>query len=211
MEVSIQGTAGRLAGVLWQPEGTPRASVVLCHPHPTRGGTMDSSVVFRAGRALQGAGLAVLRFDFRGVRASEGHHDGDEWQDLDVALAWLAGRYPRLPQWAAGFSFGARTVCELLAREPDRVERVLLIALPLLAYPCEAVGELRVPGLVLMAGEDEFGTSVALEARFPHLAGHLTIDEVPGADHFFTGALEDLQQRVETWAQEALSKNQAPR
>lgn len=216
MEVIIQGPAGRLAGVLWEPEGAPlatRASVALCHPHPAHGGTMDNKVVFRVGRALQAAGLAVLRFNFRGVGASEGVHDGQgaEEGDLAAALDWLKQRYPDTPRWAAGFSFGSRTVCGLLAREPERVERVLLIALPVLAYPCAEAGQLTLPGLILMAGDDNFGTRAALEARFPDLTQRMTIDEVPGVDHFFTGALDDLQQRIEAWASGAPTERQAPR
>ena len=58
MDVAIQGPVGSLAGVLWEPEGAPRAAGVLAHPHPRHGGTMDSNVVFRAARAMK----RLLRF-----------------------------------------------------------------------------------------------------------------------------------------------------
>ena len=202
MDVWIEGPAGRLHGVLWEPKAPPRAAAVLCHPHPAHGGNMNSNVVHRAGRALQRAGLAVLRFDFRGVRRSEGAHDGDgaEEGDLEAALAWLAGRYPGLPLWAGGFSFGARTAVGLLARAPGDVERVLLLALPVLAYPCEGAEDLRLPGLVLMGSADSFGTRAALEERLPGLVQRMEVEEIAGADHFFAGALDVLQARVQAWA-----------
>jgi len=202
MIVWIDGPAGRLHGVLWEPDSSARAAAVVCHPHPSHGGNMNSNVVYRAARGLQEAGLAVLRFDLRGVRRSEGAHDGcgAEEGDLEAALAWLEARFPGLPRWAAGFSFGARTAAGLLARRPELAERVLLIALPVLAYPCEEAARLEVPGLILMAGGDEFGTRGALEARFPELTTRMEVDEIPGVDHFFTGALDVLQARVQAWA-----------
>lgn len=207
MNVWIDGPAGRLHGVLWEPDGPARAAAVVCHPHPAHGGNMNNNVVYRAARGLQEAGLAVLRFDFRSVRRSEGTHDGRgaEEGDLEAALGWLEARFPDLPRWAAGFSFGARTTTGLLARAPERAQRALLIALPVLAYPCLEAERLDVPGLILMAGEDEFGTRAALEARFPELAARMEVDEIDGADHFFTGALDVLQARVQAWATANLS------
>ena len=78
MALFIQGPAGRLEAKLWSPPSgeAPRAAAVVCHPHPLYGGTMDNNVVFRVARGLQHAGLAVLRFNFRGAGASEGVHDG---------------------------------------------------------------------------------------------------------------------------------------
>src|SRR6478735_6650392 len=77
MDLFLPGPAGRLEAKLWEPEaGAPKAAIVFCHPHPLGGGTMDNKVVFRASRGLQEAGLAVLRFNFRGVRRSAGKHDG---------------------------------------------------------------------------------------------------------------------------------------
>lgn len=171
---------------------------------------MDNNVVHRTARALEQAGVAVLRFDFRGVRRSEGSHDGHgaEEGDLAAALDWMTERFPDLELWAGGFSFGSRTAVGLLSRHPGRVARVLLVALPVLAYPIDEASQLTLPGLALMAGEDEFGTRVALEARFPALSQRLEIEEIEGVDHFFSGALPQLQERVHGWAARSLEANQ---
>lgn len=209
MEFFFQGPEGRLEGELWQPEGEPRAAAVFCHPHPEHGGKMNSSVVFRAARGLQEAGVAVLRFNFRGVGRSEGTHHGrggpgSEEDDVASALDALAGRYPGLPLWAGGFSFGSRQVVGLAVREA-RIERILLVALPVLAYECEAVHALKTPGLAIMAENDTFGTRAALEERFPELRLVLEIDEVRGTDHFFGGATQVLQEKTRAWATRTLA------
>jgi alpha/beta superfamily hydrolase len=194
MSLFIPGPLGPLEARLWKAEGEPRAAAVFCHPHPLHGGTMHSTPVFRVARALQTAGAAVLRFNFRGVGRSAGTHHGagGEVEDARAALDWLAGELSGAPLWAGGFSFGARTAATLALSEP-RLARVVLIAMPVLAYDCSFLDELRAPGLICQAGEDEFGNLAALRARHPALDPRLELREVPGADHFFHGHVDELQ------------------
>ncbi|HIF41313.1 MAG TPA: hypothetical protein EYQ74_09470 [Planctomycetes bacterium] len=211
MKVCIEAPTGELEGALWLPEGPPRAAIVLGHPHPLHGGSMDSSVVFRAGRVLQEVGLAVLRLNYRGVGASAGtfHGEGGEVEDHLAALDWLEGEVAGAPLWAGGFSFGARTAAALATRE-ERIRQVLLIALPVLAFPCALADDVRCPGLVLMASEDAFGTAADVKAVLPGLASRVEVGEVEGADHFFGGKLQDLQARIGDWAQRALHTEPSP-
>jgi hypothetical protein len=187
-----------------QPEH-PRAAAVLCHPHPLYGGTMNSSVVFRAARGLELAGVQVLRFNFRGVGKSEGMHDGQggEGQDLRAALDWLEARSAGLELWAGGFSFGSRTAAALAAEE-DRIARVVLIAFPVAAFDCSFIRGVRKPGLIVMAEKDEYGTRSELVARFPDLHPALEVVEIAGTGHFFQGATHVLQERVREWAERTL-------
>ena len=112
----IRGPAGRLEAILEEPEGAPpQLGAVVCHPHPLYGGTMHNKVVHRMARGLRRAGIAALRFNFRGVGRSEGEH-GDltgEIEDARAALGWLRRRYPELAFALAGFSFGARAITRL--------------------------------------------------------------------------------------------------
>ena len=74
------GPAGLLEAVLDQPAlrtatGAPRSAVVFAHPHPQYGGTMHTKAVYQGAKGLARIGCAVLRFNFRGVGASEGEFD----------------------------------------------------------------------------------------------------------------------------------------
>lgn len=202
-KVTIQGPVGRLEGELWLPEdgAAPLAAAVVCHPHPLHGGTMKNNVVHRTARGLHDAGLAVLRFNFRGVGASEGVHDGEgaEEQDLAAALSFLTEAVPGVPLWAGGFSFGSRTVVGLAPGEP-RIQRVLLVALPVIAYDCRRALEVRQPGAIFMAGDDTFGTLDVLTHQMPELRERFHVEEIAGVDHFFTGKLDELRLRVRDWA-----------
>src|SRR6187431_2133480 len=120
----IPGPAGSLEALVDLPSGTPRAAVVFGHPHPQQGGggTMHTKAVYQGAKGLARAGLAVLRFNFRGVGASSGSFDGGpgECDDFRSALGYMARTYPHVPLWAAGFSFGAWVALETGATD-DRV------------------------------------------------------------------------------------------
>lgn len=201
MNLRIAGPVGPLEGVFWLPEDGPaRFASVVCHPHPGHGGTMDNTVVFRIARGLQAAGAAVLRFNFRGVGASGGVSSGDpgpggEGGDLAAAVDWLAKHVPGVELWAAGFSFGARVVA-LQALVDPRIQRVVLVAPPVSIYPAEPMRGLRQPGLVVMAGADEFGTLAELELALPEWRERRELTELPFADHFFQGRTRELQERI---------------
>jgi alpha/beta superfamily hydrolase len=206
MDLFLPGPAGRLEAKLWEPEsGAPAAAIAFCHPHPLYGGTMDNKVVFRAARGLQDAGLAVLRFNFRGVRRSAGEHDGQagEAADLGAALDWLHARFPEVELWAGGFSFGSRIALSR-ALEDERIARLVLVAVPVLAFDVSYITRVTQPGFVLMAENDEFGTLAEIRRRYPDAAAHFETDEVPGVGHFFDEETHEVQARVEAYARRTL-------
>ncbi|SER61255.1 alpha/beta hydrolase [Actinokineospora terrae] len=107
----------RLAGELALPAETdPTATVVLVHPNPTGGGSMDTHLIRKAAARLPAlAGIATFRFNTRGTVSesgtSTGTHDdgGAERHDIDAALAFVA--QAGLPEvWLAGWSFGTDLV-----------------------------------------------------------------------------------------------------
>lgn len=102
-----------LVGELSLPVGrTPVATIVALHPLPTAGGFMDSHIIRKAAARLPAlAGIAVLRFNFRGVQSPHGTSGGtfgdgvDEQYDLASAMALVEARGLPKP-WLLGWSFG---------------------------------------------------------------------------------------------------------
>src|SRR4051812_29551275 len=130
----ISAAVGQLEAILKEPSGEPRGVALVCHPHPLGGGTMHNKVVFRAAAGLVDAGLVTLRFNFRGVGASSGTHDGAaEKQDVRDALDYLSANYPQHEITLAGFSFGTRMGSEV-ATTDDRVVRLISIGTPVDKY-----------------------------------------------------------------------------
>ncbi|MEX5670018.1 alpha/beta hydrolase, partial [Pseudomonas neuropathica] len=74
----------------------PRGLALSCHPNPVQGGTMLNKVVSTLQRTARDAGLITLRFNYRGVGASEGTHDmgTGEVDDAQAIAAWLRAKHP---------------------------------------------------------------------------------------------------------------------
>ena len=173
-----------------------RVAMVLCHPHPTYGGTMRSIVIGALFAALPAAGVTCLRFNFRGVGGSGGAFDEGRGERLDVAAAIDAlaeqpgGTRPLL---LTGWSFGADVALSVL---DPRVAAWLAIAPPLrfLADP-EGVGaDPRAKSLVL-AAHDEFRPPDEVEAMVATWrATDVTV--IGGASHFFVGRTDEVVARA---------------
>ena len=212
MALYLDGPEGRLEAKLSLPAkgASPRAACVVCHPHPQRGGTMGTTVVHRVARGLQEAGVAALRFNFRGVGKSDGEYHGGfgpggEEDDCLAALSVLDQRFGGVELWVAGFSFGARTAAAVAQRDP-RVRRVVLVALPFKLLDCSTITGLRTPGMIVQAGRDEFGNLAELEASFPDLYPGLERREIPNTGHLFVPRTKDLQALVRGMATEWLEE-----
>src|SRR6187402_2768264 len=117
--LELTGPAGRIQVLRDQPAGAVRGVALVAHPHPLFGGTMDNKVVQTLARAFVQCGWTAVRFNFRGVGASEGVHDEGrgEAEDLAAVVARVA---PEGPIALAGFSFGAFVTAQCVAELWER-------------------------------------------------------------------------------------------
>jgi uncharacterized protein len=197
----LKGPAGRLEALLDEPEN-PRAAVVFAHPLPTHGGTMHTKAVFQGTKGLVRAGCAVLRFNFRGVGHSEGTFDGGpgEVGDFSAALNYMAARYPALPLWAAGFSFGSWIALETGATD-DRVTALIGIAPPVTKMGYDFTNTLAStkPKFFVQGESDDICPIQDMWKFYGSLHEPKELVVIDAADHLFDGhtaevgeALEDL-------------------
>jgi alpha/beta superfamily hydrolase len=193
----IPGPAGRLEALLERPHAPhgprPRAAVVFAHPHPLHGGTMHTKGVYRGTKALASLGCAVLRFNFRGVGASEGTFDNGvgELDDMRAALDFMAAQFPGVELWTAGFSFGAYVALTVGALD-ERVARLIGIAPPLHMYDLSAVRQSRKPKYFVQGELDELCPLADLQAFFDELPPPKKLAIVPGANHLFKDKMPEL-------------------
>ncbi len=178
---------------------SPKGGLALCHPHPLYGGDMDNPVVIRAAEVSRAAGYATLRFNFRGVGASDGVHDKGrgERDDVKAAVAALAARLPRAgPVGVIGYSFGAWVAAH--AVRPDAPAVPLgLIAPPLGMYDWSFL-QAGARRLLLVAGTRD--SYCPIEALHRMAAATFTEAHViEGADHFFFGKLFPLGEVIAGW------------
>jgi alpha/beta superfamily hydrolase len=161
------------------------AAAVLAHPHPRFGGSMQSIVIGALFSGLPPAGVAALRFNFRGVGNSEGDHDDGDRERLDVvaAIDALHDIVEGLPLVLAGWSFGADVS---LAVDDARHGGWFAVAPPL-RHPNGAVAAADPrPALLAVPEHDQFRSPAS--AREVTAAWTATrVEVVPGADHFLVG------------------------
>lgn len=194
---STTGAAGNLEGIIHLPDSTPRAIAVVAHPLPTMGGTMENKVVTTLAKAFAELGFAALRFNFRGVGASEGVFDeGDgEVEDVLAVVHYARHACPELsrrgdlPLILAGFSFGGYV--QARAAQQLHPHHMVLVA--------PAVGRFSMPHVphntLLIHGELDEIVPLAdvLQWARPQ---HLPIVVLPETEHFFHGRLNRLQEIV---------------
>lgn len=189
---NLDGPAGNIEGVAHLPQGEARAVAVVAHPLPTMGGTMENKVAVMLAKTFAEMGCVALRFNFRGVGASEGEFTGGDGETEDMAAV---ARYAReqfgedLPLLLSGFSFGGY-VAARAARQ--LAPRHLVLAAP-------AVGRFAMPVVapdtLVVHGEHDDVVPLAgvLEWAGPQ---HLPVVVLPGAGHFFHGRLTQLRDIV---------------
>lgn len=200
----IEGPAGRLEARL-RAADSPRAAVVLAHPHPLYGGTLDNPVIFHADRELNRAGMITLRFNFRSVGGSDGFHDEGRGEIGDVAAAahWVRALAPGKPLVLAGYSFGSR--CSIEYALSDRtVAAVVAVGLPVRIWRFDALAELRRPFGVVQGTRDEFGGIDEVEAVLAAMTPRGRLYPVEDAEHLFPGLAPDAAARVVEAVEDAL-------
>jgi len=196
VSLEIPASHGLLEALVFEPP-EPVAAAVVCHPHPLLGGTMHNKVAYRLARGLEQKGVVALRFNFRGVGRSTGSHAGGEGEEEDVrsALTFLEARWPGLPLWLAGFSFGARVGLAVGAEAPQ-VEKLLGVGLALSMFDFSFLVPCQKPLALILAEDDEYGSGAETERFAAQLTGPHRLTRVAGAQHLFADRLPELSEAI---------------
>lgn len=187
-----------LEALLETPAVAPCAIGVVCHPHPLFGGTMSNKVVHTVGRAFVAQGALTLRFNFRGVGASAGGYDEGrgETDDMLAAVASMRARFPGLPLWLGGFSFGSFVA--LRGQSAAGAERLVTVAPPVGRWDFSGLAAPRCPWLVIQGDQDDLVDLAAVRDWLAALATPAPprLVVLPGAEHFFHGRLHEVKDAV---------------
>jgi alpha/beta superfamily hydrolase len=211
----LRGPAGRLEALLNTGRDDAPYAALVCHPHPSGGGTMHNKVVYHAMKAFSSFGLPVLRFNFRGVGLSEGAHDNGlgEQDDVLAALNWMD--HLDRPILFAGFSFGSNIGLRACCRDP-RVKGLVGLGVPVHAegrdYTYKFLPKCTQPKLFISGDHDQYGPRDILEGVFERALEPKRLVWIAGADHFFQGITESpnpkldlMQAEIRLWLQSVFS------
>jgi alpha/beta superfamily hydrolase len=202
--LALQGPAGSLQTLVDMPAlgagQKPVGVAVIAHPHPPFGGTMDNKVVQTLARAFVQTGWMAVRFNFRGVGASEGAYDEGrgELQDLLAVIDHFSPAEGQQGALAlAGFSFGAFVTSHAVQalHAVRTLDRVVLVGTAAGRFDvAELPKDLTAKALVLHGEEDDtVPLAAALDWARPQ---NLPVVVLPGVGHFFHGQLPLLRELV---------------
>lgn len=207
-DISITNGDVTLEGILHLPtDGDGLPAVVVCHPHPRHGGDMDNVVVSSLVRYLGEAGIAALRFNFRGVGLSEGTFDGGsgEISDAVEALNFLSLQDEVDPTriGLAGYSFGAG-VALIASTYGDVTQAIASIACPSRVFNEMGVHEMLQPKLLVCGEYDHDFPAAQFTFQAKRFSDPKQVELVQGADHFFGNSLDVVGELTGSFFQEWL-------
>ncbi|MFO0998547.1 MAG: alpha/beta hydrolase [Alphaproteobacteria bacterium] len=211
-EVIINGPEGRLEGRYHLAKNANAPVVLLLHPHPEHGGTMNNKVVYALYQAFARRGFAALRFNFRGVGRSQGSFARGEGElsDAASALDWLQTYNANASScWIVGFSFGAWIGMQLLMRRPE-ISGFVSVAPPANMYDFGFLAPCPSSGLIVHGDQDQIVPVESVKKLVDRLSNQrgIAIDfrVIKRADHFFSDRMDELVGHLDSYMDKALGK-----
>ncbi len=185
--------------IRYNPASNPEAPMmIVLHPHPEHGGTMNNKVVYSLYQTFSEQGFHVVRFNFRGVGKSSGHFDFGEGElrDAVYVMEWMKKEFPKASEtWITGFSFGAWVALQLMKKHPE-VAHFICAGPPANVYDFRFMLPFDREGLFIQGTLDEIVYPPATQDLADKISrmSDLTIacEMIEGADHFFTGKLDEF-------------------
>ncbi len=197
--LSLQGPAGILETRLHRSNlSDPEPWVMLiCHPHPLYGGSMDNKVVTTLAKAGGELQMQVLRFNYRGVGKSEGKFGNAEGEcdDLRAVIAYVKQIWPKGRLVLCGFSFGAYIAAKLASEMPE-VKALFTIAPAVLHYDFSTLPKVACPWFLVQGDADEIVPPQSVYDWLARTSQTIQRIDFIGATHFFHGRLLELKQTV---------------
>lgn len=204
-EIFFSGPEGRIEGRYHHNETKGAPIVVVLHPHPLYGGTMNNKIAYNLYQSFVRAGFSALRFNFRGVGKSQGKFDDGigELADAATALDWLQQQNMDASTcWIAGFSFGAWIGMQLLMRRPE-IDGFISVSPPANLYDFSFLSPCPAAGLITMGNKDEIVAEEAVNKLATKLAGqkgaNIEYQVISGADHYYRNTLGELNNTLDDY------------
>jgi uncharacterized protein len=197
---TLPGEAGDIQIRTFSAKPQTLKTIVICHPHPLHGGTMDNKVVTTMVRSFHQLDFNVVCFNFRGVGLSQGEHAQGigETADLLTVVDWLFEVLPEAELYLAGFSFGSYVAyrAATISRHKDRIVKLLLIAPPATYPEFSELPEPEMPWVVVQGEADEIIDPDKVFAWLESRTSKPIVIRMPETSHFFHRKLVDLKNHL---------------
>ena len=189
-----------LEGILTIPEGAgPLPAVIVCHPHPLYGGSMDNNVVCNIIETLTQTSVASFKFNFRGVGGSQGDFSQGigEQEDVEAAISFMS-KVKEIDSeriGLSGYSAGAGFALPVGFND-DRIKALAAISPPLSMFDFDFLKSCPKPKLLISGSRDDLIPVKQFLEFCQNLPEPKECEIIEGADHFWCGYESSLAARV---------------
>jgi alpha/beta superfamily hydrolase len=198
--VSFSSGGLLLEGILAIPEGAgPFPAVIVCHPHPLYGGSMDNNVVNSLSETLAQASLVSFKFNFRGVGGSQGEFGQGigEREDVEAAISFISTvkEVDSERIGLAGYSAGAGFALPVGFND-DRITALAAVSPPIPMFDFDFLKSCPKPKLLISGSRDDL---ISIDQFFEfcqNLPEPRECESIEGADHFWWGYEARLAAKV---------------
>jgi hypothetical protein len=185
-----------LEGRLATPQGAgPFPAVIICHPHPLYGGSMDNNVVNSLFEALTQTSFVSFKFNFRGVGESQGEFGQGTGEQADVATAISfvskLKEVDRTRIGLAGYSAGAGFALPV-GSEDARIKALAAVSPPLNMFNFDFLKACTKPKLLISGDKDDIIYAEHFLEFCRNLPEPTECETIQGADHFWRGYESNL-------------------
>ena len=211
VDLLIPGPEGKIE-VKYNHNNNDKSPIVLIlHPDPSRGGSMNTKIIFRLYKQFINNGFSTIRFNFRGVGKSEGLFDDGEGELSDAAsvLDWLQ-QYNTNSKivWVAGFSFGAWVAMQLLMRRPE-INGFISVSPPANIRDFSFLAPCPSSGLIIHGDKDNIASFDSSKILSEKLQKQKKVDIqfkiIKGADHFYENYSDQFSSIIDNYIKERLN------
>ncbi|MGA2670893.1 MAG: dienelactone hydrolase family protein [Dehalococcoidia bacterium] len=178
-----------LEGILATPEGAgPFPAVIVCHPHPLYGGSMDNNVVYSLSETLTQASFVSFKFNFRGVGGSQGEFGQGigEQEDVEAAISFIStvnavdSKRIGLAGYSAGAGFGLP-----VGFKDARIKALAAVSPPLAMFDFDFLKDCPKPKLFISGSSDNFTPADQFLEFCQNLPEPKECQSIEDADHFW--------------------------
>lgn len=212
-DIFFTSSAGRIEGRFTKSADNRAPAVLVLHPHPLYGGTMNNTVVHNIFNIFVENGFSVLKINFRGVGKSAGKFDNGigELSDAASAMDWLHLNSPLSSKyWIAGFSFGSWIGTQLMMRRPE-ITNFVAISPPVKKYDFSFLTPCPIPGLIIQGNNDSIVSEEEVLNFVDNLMQHKTTQIdckiINGADHFFRTKIDEMRLTLSNYIKSQQNNN----
>ena len=211
VDLLIPGPEGKVEARYTHNNNDKSPIVLILHPDPSRGGTMNTKIIFRLYKLFVKNGFSTIRFNFRGVGKSEGLYDDGEGELSDAAsvLDWIQQYNTNSTVvWVAGFSFGAWVAMQLLMRRPE-INGFVCVSPPANLRDFGFLAPCPSSGLILHGDKDTIASidssRILSEKLQKQKKVSIQFKIIKGADHFYENYNEQFSTIVDNYIKDTLT------